>query len=299
MLRTILALAAIAAAGRFAAAQESSSSMANVPNCYVAVAEQANLPPLEAGVIREVAVKEGDEVTEGQLLVQLDDSKVVQEQKVAEAKYNAAKAKAEDDINIRYAIEASKVADAAYQVNLEANRRVPGSVPIEKLRELDLERTKNRLGIEKSKLEQEVAVQEALVAKAELEAAKVTVSRHKVLSPINGVVNEIAAHKGEAVQPNQAVIHVVNLDNVWVEGRVSAASFARAELVGQKVTAHVALPHHSEKVPLTGVIVFVRPLTDNGGTYVVRAKVNNRKVDGSWISPGTQADMDIELRRLP
>ena len=51
------------------------------------------------------------------------------------------------------------------------------------------------------------------------------VDRHKILSPIAGVVVEIRAHKGEAVQPSQAVIHVVKLDSLWVEGDVPAAKF--------------------------------------------------------------------------
>ena len=76
--------------------------------------------------------------------------------------------------------------------------------------------------------------EEAKVAKAEVEAAKVMVDRHKVLSPIDGVVVDVRAHKGEAVQPAQPVIRVVKLDSLWVEGDVPAAEFARAELEGQR-----------------------------------------------------------------
>ena len=62
--------------------------------------------------------------------------------------------------------------------------------------------------------------EEAEVAKAEVDAAKVMVERHKVLSPIAGVVVDIRTHKGEAVQPTQPVIRVVSSTRLWVEGHV-------------------------------------------------------------------------------
>ena len=45
------------------------------------------------------------------------------------------------------------------------------------------------------------------------------------------------------------------------------------------------------------------PLTDTGGTYMVRAMVKNIKLndaESSWLLyPGMQAEMNIQLRRLP
>ena len=138
-------------------------------------------------------------------MLQLDDRKAQAELDVAEAKYEAAKTKAEaDDINVRYAKAAAAVAKAEYEVNLKANADVPGSVPQVRLNELLLKCTETELAIEKAKLDQKVADEEAKVAKAEVEAAKVMVERHKVVSPIAGVVVDIRAHKGEAVQPAQA-----------------------------------------------------------------------------------------------
>ena len=151
----------------------------------------------------------------------------------------------------------------------------------------------------KADSDKKVAEEEADVARAEVAAAKVMVDRHKVLSPIAGEVVEIRAHKGEAVQPGQAVIQVVNLDSLWVEGRVPAAKFARAELEGQDVAVDVVITR-GEKRSLPGKVIFVKPLTDTGDTYMVRAKVENRKVSGSWLlSPGMPAEMDIQLRTLP
>jgi multidrug efflux pump subunit AcrA (membrane-fusion protein) len=287
----------MAAAGRLAAAQ--TPGIANVPHCVVALAEQADLPPQEAGVIQEILVTEGQVVDKGQLLVQLDDGKAQKEQDVAQAKYDAAKAKADDDINIRYAVAAAKVAKADYDINKAANALAPGAVSQVALSEKFLKCKETELAIEKATLDRKVAAQEALVAKAELEAAKLVVQRHKIFSPVSGKgkVNDIRAHNGEAVQPGQAIIHVVKLDSLWVEGNVPAAKYARSELDGQPVTVDVTIPG-GDKKSFSGKVIFVRPLTDTGDTYLVRALVNNQQLKGSWLLyPGMQAEMNIELSK--
>ncbi len=294
---------AVAALSRLAMAQDIArpavATVPNcvVPNCVVTVMEQADLPPQEIGVIQDIPVKAGQKVEKGQLLMQLDDRKAVAEQDVAEAKYKAALAKANDDINIRYAKAAAAVAKAEYEVNVKANAVVPGSVPQVRLSELYLKCKETELAIEKADLDRRVAIEEANVGKAEVEAAKVTVDRHKLLAPIAGVVMPLRAHKGEAVQPSQAVLRVVNLDTLWVESReVHATKYARSEIDKQNVTVDFVITR-DEKRSLPGKIVFVSPETDSGDTYMVRAQVDNVKLSNdSWLLyPGMQAEMNIQL----
>lgn len=297
-----LCFVAVAATGRLAVAQGAASpAEVRLPDCVVALTEhQADLPPQETGVIKEIAVKPGDQVAEKQLLLQLDDRKAQKEQAVAEAKYAAAKAKADDDINVRYADAAAKVAKAEYDLNVEADNTVPGSIPKVRLSELFLKCKETELAIEKARLDRKIAGEEAKVAAAEVEAAKVMVDLHKLVSPIAGEVVDIRAHNGEAVQPNQAVIRVAKFDSLWVEARrVPAAKFARAELKGQNVTVDVAIKS-GEKRSLSGKVIFVDPLTESGDTYMVRAKVDNVKLLDDWVlHPGMQVEMNIQLRKLP
>jgi HlyD family secretion protein len=294
-----LCLAAVAVLIGAAAAQSNSvPSVANVGYCHVVEAEQANLPPLEAGVIDDVKVKEGTEVKRGDLLVQLDASKVFQEARVAEAKYDAAKTKADDRVQIEYAKAATEVADATYEISAKANKEVRKSVPEEKLLELKLKCVEAKLQIKKATIDQQVAQEEAKVAKAEWDAAEVTVGRHKLNSPISGEVVKIMAHNGEAVQPSQPIVRVVNLETLWVEGDVPAKQFARSELDGQPATVEVETTR-GETASFTAEVVYVSPLTDTGGTYKVRAAVKNRKLNGKWLlGPGIPAKMNIQVRRF-
>ena len=75
-------------------------------------------------MLKEVKMKEGQQVSAGQLLAQIDDAKPRMAVEVAKAKLAVAKEKADDDINVRYARPRRDVAEADYQVNAEANRKV-------------------------------------------------------------------------------------------------------------------------------------------------------------------------------
>jgi beta-lactamase regulating signal transducer with metallopeptidase domain len=103
-----------------------------------------------------------------------DDRKAQRELQMieAEARYNVAKARAEDDINVRYAVAAAEVAKADYEISKKAHDAAPTSVSQERLNELLLKCTEAELAIEKTKLDQRIAGEVAKVAKAALERTK-------------------------------------------------------------------------------------------------------------------------------
>jgi hypothetical protein len=90
---------------------------------------------------------------------------------VAQAKYSAAQAKAEDDVDIRYAAAGAKVARAEYEANKKASEEKPGSVSKEQLLELSLKCTEMDLAVELAKLNKRLAGEDAKIAKAELDLA--------------------------------------------------------------------------------------------------------------------------------
>ena len=297
-----LSFVAVAVLGQFAAAAADSTAsrtVARIQGCHVTLKEQADLSPQEPGTIREIKVIEGQQVAKGDLLLQLDDSKVQEDLKVAERKLEAANTKFDAaNINVVYAGAAKDVADAELKTNLQANKDVPRTVPQVRIRELELKCTETKLAIDKAVSDQKLAKKEAQVAAAEADSAKVIVERHKVVSPIAGEIVDVRFHQGEAVQPTQPVIRVMNLGTLWVQGDVPGGNFGRAELQGQDVTVNFVIPPRGEKGSLPGKVTFVKPTTDTGNTYMVRATVENRKVNGAWLlSPGMRAEMNIQLTK--
>ena len=264
--------------------------------CLVLLIDEAEVPAQEAGVLKTLLVKEGQQVTAGELLSQIDDAKTKMELKVAVAKLAVAKEKSADDINIRYSKASAEVAKADYLINREANDKVPGSVPAEALRERLMKYTESMLAIEKAKMEMRVAGHEADVAQAEVDAAEENLTRHQIRSPLNGLVVKLHRHAGEWVQQSDAVVHVIRMDRLWVEGFVNAAEF-QPNTLRQRTARVDVLVAGGKTQSFAGKVVFVNPLIQAGGTFQVRVEIENREDDGAWqISPGLNAKMTILLQ---
>jgi multidrug resistance efflux pump len=267
-----------------------------IDGCLLSLIDEAQVPAQEAGVLTDIKVREGMSVEKGQQLAQIDDIKAKLESRVGASKLAVAKEKAGDDIGVRYSVAAADVAKAEYDVNAEANRRVPGSVPMVELNRLLLKHKETVLAIDKSKLEMRVAGHEANVAQAEADAGQESVNRRQIRSPLDGVVVDLHRHVGEWVQPGDQVLHVVRMDQLWVEGFVSTTKFTRSELQGQPVKVEVLLAR-DQRATFDGTIVFAKPTTEAGGTFLIRAEINNQKERGHWLlSPGLNAKMSIQLK---
>ena len=296
MKSTISSLAAVLLLIAGAGLQPAAAADAKIDDCLVSVIEEAEVPAQEPGVLKEINFKEGQAVAVGDLLAKVDDAKPRMEVKVAKAKLAVAKEKAADDINVRFAKAKAEVAKADYLVNAEANRKVPGSVPAEVLREKLMQYTEATLGIEKAQLELRIAGHEAEVAKAEVEAAEENVRRHQVRSPQIGLVNKVHRHAGEWVQPSDPVMHVIRIDRLRVEGRVSAADYGPADLQGGQAQVRVVLAGNKPRT-FPGKVVFVDPNIQAGDIFLVRVEVQNEKENDSWLlSPGLSATMTIRTK---
>ena len=272
------------------------SAVATIKQCTLTLIEQAEVPAQEAGVLKSVATKEGRQVTNGDLLAQVDDAKTQMELKVAQAKLAAAKEKATDDINIRYSKASADVAKADYAVNAKANEAVPNAVPQEVLREKLMKCVESSLAIEKAKMEMRIAVHEAEVSQAEVDAAEENINRHHIRAPLNGMVVKVYRHAGEWVQPGDPVLHVVRIDHLWVEGFANVDTYHPSALKNRDAEVVVTLAGGRQRT-FPGKVIFVDPRVENGGAFLVRVEVQNVEENGSWVlSPGLSAEMHILLK---
>jgi multidrug resistance efflux pump len=215
---------------------------------------------------------------------------------VAFYKLEVAKKQAADDIDVRFATAAAAVAKADYELAVEANEKVRGTVPQAKVRELLLEQRKMDLSIEKANKDMTVAGLQAKVAEAELEAAKVNLEHRRIAAPLDAVVVELSRHEGEWAQVGDPVMRLVRIDRLRVEGFLNAKDYGNYEVQGRPVNVIVTLARgQTETVP--GKIVYVKPLVEAGNEFLVRAEVQNRQENGAWIlRPGLNAEMTIQLK---
>jgi multidrug efflux pump subunit AcrA (membrane-fusion protein) len=266
-----------------------------LPNCLLSLDAEVQVPAQEAGVLLEIPVVEGQQVATGDLLAQIDDILPRMQHDVALYKLKVAEKEAKDDISVRYSTAAAKVAEAEYLQAIDANRKVIGTVPQAEVRRLLLKEREMDLSIEKAQKDLAVAALQVNVSEAELQAARANVERRRLISTLDAVVIELARREGEWVQPGDTVMRVVRVDVLRVEGFLNAKNYRLAEIANRPVRVTVTLARGRQET-FPGKIVFVKPLIQAGGDFLVRAEVQNRKDGEFWLlSPGLKAEMTIAL----
>jgi multidrug efflux pump subunit AcrA (membrane-fusion protein) len=271
-------------------------NQAAAQNCIVSLIDEAQIPAAEAGVLKTIEAREGASVTKGYVLAQIDDTQSQIRRSAALAEKQSAEAQAKDDIGVRFSVAAADVAQADVKMAKDSNAKVPGSVAIAEINQRELAFTKAKLQIEKSQLEQKVAGYTVLAKDAEVQNAENDIMRRKIISPVEGEVVAVLKHVGEWVQPGETVLKLVRLDRLRIEGDLEAKDFDPQQINNRPVKVEVELAR-GRKLTVDGKIVFVSPLVEVGGRYVVWAEVDNQKEGGQWLlRPGLNAEMTIQLK---
>ncbi len=264
-------------------------------HCLVSLIEDVQVPAREAGPLVGMSVVEGQYVTGGQLLAQIDDQQPKLDKLAAELERDAAMAKALDDIEVRYAEAAAEVANAELERALSIDRKSPGGVTQQEIQKLRLAKHRDELQIERSKLERRVAKMNADVHQAAVQSTSHAVARRQIVSPLAGVVVNILHETGEWVAAGEPVLQVVRIDRLRVEGFLSATGIGPEEVAGRPVAVEVQLVG-GKTAKFVGDVVFISPMVQAGDKYRVRAEVENRTENGSpLLRPGMTAAMTIGL----
>jgi multidrug efflux pump subunit AcrA (membrane-fusion protein) len=269
-------------------------------HALVSSTDPIKLPAREAGSIVEVAVKRGYEVKAGDVVGQVDDTDAVTKKEIAERERDGAKAKAESDYEIKAAKDGEAVAKENYDSNLSllATKAVS---PFELRRsKFEWQRSTAQIGV--AETEQTVARHTQYAKQAQIVAAENEIRRRKLTSPVDGVVIQVFKHVGDWAQPGDAVMEIVRMNKVEVDGWVLADEASPADVFGKPVTIYVDLPgpsHKDKPHVVKGHITFASQVMQGSGNsrqFRVSTEVDNQQMEGFWIiQPGTEARMVIDL----
>jgi len=269
--------------------------------CLVSLMEEAKVPAREPGVLAQLLVREGDVVSRGDVIAKIDDDQPQMERRKAKAEHDQAVAKAESDVDVRYAVAAEKVAQIEFEKAAESDRKVPGSVTRVELNRLQLNEQKSELQIEQAELERKVSTMAAISKGVEVEAAENAIDRRLIKAPLDGVVVQVFPHQGEWMQPGDPLARVVRTDKLRVEGYVDASQWNPEQVRDRPVTVEVTLDEKRRET-FSGRIVFTSPIVESGGDYRVFAEVENRQAPGSqtWLlRAGQTATMTVHSQEQP
>ncbi|MEO1583994.1 MAG: efflux RND transporter periplasmic adaptor subunit [Planctomycetota bacterium] len=270
----MIAATAIAAATLLAAPQPSTTE-------YPGVSRPADVRELAFGVrgtVAELLVKPGDRVTEGQLLVRLDDS-------VQAAQYELAKAQSDDDTNLRSTTLALQFRKDELDITLDS--RTQGGATAQDVREAQF--AFDRAQIDLAAAEAEMRIREITLAR---EAARL--AEMSIAAPIAGDVVETQKDAGESVDELTTVITLVNTDNLRIDVTVPPST-ASTMNVGDPATV---VWQDIEADPVTeGQIIFIPATGDPSVREVaIRIEIPNpdRLPSGlhGWVSFPPPADAD-------
>ncbi len=235
-----------------------------------------------AGLIDSLTVDSGDPVKKGQLIARMEPSELAADRAYFEHSAEALSAQVaagESDVATAEAQEAEARASLAKaRQTWERNQAVAtvGGVTTEQLdqartavdvAEARAEAASRRVAAARSALA--AARQQSDAAAAQSTKADVRLAYAEVRAPVSGIVDVRASRPGEVVSPGQAIVTLVNPDDLWVRVDVEETYIDRIR-IGDSMT--VRLPSGDE---IQGT-VFYRGL-DAG--YATQRDVSRTKRD--------------------
>ena len=243
------------------------------------------------GKIVRLAVKEGDSVRRGQLLLQIDDAQY-------RANYDQAAAA------LASAREHQSEAENDFKV-IEANHQRQKAL-FEKSLLSQAEWDQANTTYDRARIAVATARQEVARARAALEGARDNLSKCRFVAPIDGVVSALNVEQGEIVitgtmnNPGTQILVVSDLSRMLVRADVDETDVVDMKL-GQKAKITVdAIPDTS----FVGTVTEIGNTAKRSTTATVEGQTNFEvKVvfdqDVPQIRPGMTADVEVETATRP
>lgn len=254
-----------------------------------------DVPAEQAGRIRSIEHYEGDTVVAGSPLVQIDDAQPAAQREVAFKESEIAAEQAANDVNVRYAEAAFKVAEQQYEMVRAANQGVKNAVTKAEIYQRWFEMKRAHLQIEQARFDLHIAGLTAKAREAEVHVADLVIERHKIKAPFDGQVTDVMVHAGEWVGVGDPILHMSRIDQLQVIGNVKVSALDPYEVANRPVTI-VAELSRGRRATFEGKVVHVPSKIGASREFEVWANVKNEMADGEWIlQDGREVTMYIEL----
>lgn len=235
----------------------------------------------------------GMRVKKGQILGKQKDSDLAQQKIVADQELLVARKEADKKLEIEVAEAAALVAQASFTRANNLNKSVPGSVSPEEVEEKRYEYVRAFKAIDKAKFDLEVNVEKVKVAEARVTAAEVAIEDRKLVSPIDGVIDDVMQNEGQWLREGDEILRIVRLDKVQINGSIPADRYAPETIADKKVIVEVKRPG-AQPQKLEGKVVYVRQTVESGHYYFYADVANKTNDAGYWLlNPGALVTVEI------
>ena len=214
-----------------------------------------NLAPTMTSRINKVLVDQGDHVTAGQVLAEMDpldlDDKVVSSQQVAERAANTVR------IADAQLLEAkSRARNVSATFNRFTELRARGFVSQESLDAKQHEKDAALAGVDAATAASEAARHDQAKARADAIGVGKLLRQTRLISPVDGIISARLLEHGATAVPGQTIIQVIDPTSLWVKTRIDQKQAGQIR-VGQdaeivlRSQPQTAVPGKVERVDLT------------------------------------------------
>lgn len=214
--------------------------------------------------IAEVAVKNGQPVKAGQLLIRARDGDAV-------ASVEVQKVRAANDapvLNARAGLELA-------QLRFDAAERARADKAMNP-QEFD----ERRLALTAAQAQLANALSTQQEEQKRVVQMQEQAQRYRLEARFDGVVDLVAAEPGQGVDINQPIVHVVNIDPLWIDVPTPTEETLRLKLAeGSPAWVLMDAPAESGGLePIRGSVLSVASVTDSAGTRRVRVELPNPRL---------------------
>jgi RND family efflux transporter MFP subunit len=240
--------------------------------------ERVSIKARVAAPIRRIAVKEGDVVQQGELLIELLNE--VERMQVETAKAEVERAR-------------SALAQAGLAIQIAA-RELERNLKVEDLitkRDLELSRD----AVRTAEAAQKTRLDELSKAEAQLATAQASYEDTRIRAPFAGLVSRLYVRVGDTPKVSDTVLlDFLSLDKLYVEVALPLPHLPQIR-EGMGVRIEVEHEHAAIKTVVEGAVRYVYPEVDPI-TRMLRVKIDVPEA-GKRILPGMFANVRLDLPR--
>jgi RND family efflux transporter MFP subunit len=208
------------------------------------------------GAVVEVAVREGDRVEAGQLLLRIDPD-------LAQARLRA--------------VRADQLRSAAQGAQAERDAERFATAGRETVAQIEIERARS---------EAEALAAQSDGATAQVSQARATLDRHRVVAPFDGVVSRRTVDTGDWVSPGTIVLELVAAESVEVLARVEPSLLAD---VRSGTEATLRADGSEVGATVVGVVPALDPVTRTAQLRLLPS------APAPWLLAGAAVDVHFSL----
>lgn len=249
------------------------------------------------GVIKNVTARSGDQVRQGQLLIQLDTGRLVTELGVAKSEYNALSIRSADHSRVQIGNAREQTARLSVQKLQEVRTRYNIKVAA-----LEMNRAQSEL--KQAESEKTGACNELEQFRCEAEAKQNQIKllendlkQSTILSQYSGAIGNIEKRPGEFVNKGDIIAELYRLDRLSGVILIDNDQLPPENAKGVKGQFEVGKGNQKRSFEISISRVF--PRVDIDGKYRAYVELENEQADGNWrLLPGMVGVANFDLSHV-